>query len=210
MASQFAPEPPAGLLERAVVGDDTAFAELYRLYGSPVFTVALRMLAQREAAEEVLQEVFIELLRALDGYRGDGAFWTWLRRLTVSKALMRIRSERARPVLVGWDGAMDEHPAGGWADESAGGAFDRAMLARDLEAALAELPAVSRAVVWLHDVEGWTHQEIAVAMDRTPSFSKSQLARAHLKLRVLLENRSVTTEGVVHDASDDRAAPRPA
>ncbi len=69
MASQFAPEPPAGLLDRAAAGEEAAFTELYRLYSTPVYTVAMRMLASREPAEEVLQEVFIELLRALRGRR---------------------------------------------------------------------------------------------------------------------------------------------
>jgi len=64
-------------------------------------------------------------------------------------------------------------------------------LRMDLEAALERLPEVSRAVVWLHDVEGYTHEEIAAMMGKTPSFSKSQLARAHVKLRRWLGEEAV-------------------
>lgn len=174
-------EPAKGLLARASAGDDAAFAELYRVYATPVYTLALRMLRQREAAEDVLQEVFLELTRALKGYRGDGPFWGWLRRLAVNKVLMRIRGERSRPRLDGDPEAVLEPVH----DDDA----DRSFVARDLESALGELPAIGRAVVWLHDVEGWTHQEIAAAMGRTTSFSKSQLSRAHLRLRRLLEVR---------------------
>lgn len=183
MAGPPAHEPAIGLLERASAGDDAAFAELYRAYASPVYTLALRMLRQREAAEDVLQEVFLELTRALTGYRGDGPFWGWVRRLAVNKVLMRMRAERVRPATDGADGS-DVLARLATADDA-----DRVFVARDLDFALGELPAQSRAVVWLHDVEGWTHQEIAAAMGRSTSFSKSQLARAHLRLRRLLEVR---------------------
>ncbi len=118
---------------------------------------------------------------------------------------MRIRAERSRPTLVAWD-----TPGADRVDEAASRAADRAFLARDLESALAGLPAVSRAVVWLHDVEGWTHQEIADAMGRSTSFSKSQLARAHSRLRTMLERRSIGTAGVFEDAPDTGTAARPA
>ncbi len=176
MALNPIPEPPEGLLQRVNDGEEAAFEALYRLYSAPAFTVAVRMLGQREAAEDVLQEVFLDLTRTLRSYRGDGPFWGWLRRLVVNRVLMRLRSERSRPTLVGWE--SDEH--GEWAEPR--------LFARDLEQALAELPPLTRAVVWLHDVEGWTHQEIADAVGRSPSFSKSQLSRAHLRLRALLAN----------------------
>ncbi len=176
MALTPIPEPPEGLLQRVNAGDDAAFEALYRLYSAPAFTVAARMLGQREAAEDVLQDVFLDLPRTLRSYRGDGFFWGWLRRLVVNRVLMHLRSERSRPTLVAWE--SDEH--GEWAEPG--------LFARDLEQALAALPPLTRAVVWLHDVEGWTHQEIADAVGRSQSFSKSQLSRAHSRLRALLEN----------------------
>jgi RNA polymerase sigma factor (sigma-70 family) len=186
MTHEIPEEPCHDLLERARGGDDDAVGELYRRYGGRVYTLALRMLTVREAAEDVLQDVFVALPGALRQFRGDAPFWAWLRRVAVTRALMRIRAERARPRLVSWNRGADGEPLE-WPDEAADGAADRALLARDLESALAALAPVSRAVVWLHDVEGWTHQEIAAAMGRSVSFSKSQLARAHQRLRGLLE-----------------------
>lgn len=171
------PEPPEGLLDRVKGGDDAAFERLYRLYARPAFTVAARMLADREAAEDVLQDVFLDLTRTLPAYRGDGPFWAWLRRAVVNRVLMRLRAERLRPTLVSWE--PDDGPHADWPESP--------LLARDLEHALAALPPLTRAVVWLYDVEGWTHLEIAEAVGRSTSFSKSQLSRGHRRLRALLE-----------------------
>lgn len=180
--AEFPPEPPAGLLDRVAAGDERAFGELYGVYAGPVYTVAMRMLARADAAEEVLQEVCIKLLETVGCYRGDGPFWGWLRRLTVNQVLMRMRAEKARPELV----AVDDPVGGDWHGATSGPDPARALDGRALAAALAELPTTSRVVVWLYDVEGWTHQEIAAAMGRSVSFSKSQLVRAHAKLRELL------------------------
>jgi RNA polymerase sigma factor (sigma-70 family) len=190
MDNTFPPEPPAGLLDRVRAGDDPAFEALYRLYAGRAYTLAHRMLGQREPAEEVLQEVFMDLVAALAAYRGDGPFWAWLRRMVVNRALMRMRSERSRPRLVAVEDGHDS-----WLDEVASRQYERVHQARDLDAALAQLSPVSRAVVWLHDVEGWTHPEIAAAMDRSVSFSKSQLARAHARLRDLLSQEVLDESG---------------
>ena len=190
------PEPTEGLLDRVRRGDDAAFEALYRLYARPAFTVAARMLADRDAAEDVLQDAFIELTRALPGYRGDGPFWAWFRKIVVTRVLMRLRAERSRPTLVAWE--PDHEPA----DERSG----PPLLARDLEQALAALPPLTRAIVWLVDVEGWTHVEVADAMGRSTSFSKSQLSRGHRRLRALLEE----DDGRYPEQAARVAAARPA
>jgi RNA polymerase sigma factor (sigma-70 family) len=203
-------EPPPALFDRVAAGDESALAELYRHYGARVYTLALRMLGSRDAAQDILQDVFVALPGALPQYRGDAPFWAWLRRVAVNRVLMQLRAERSRPQLVSWSG-----DAGGadWPDTVAAGAAERLLLARDLDAALARLAPTSRAVVWLHDVEGWTHPEIAAAMDRSVSFSKTQLARAHLRLRELLQplepNRRMTEE-IDEDASESGTAARSA
>jgi RNA polymerase sigma factor (sigma-70 family) len=201
-------EPPPTLFDRVTAGDASALADLYRCYGARVYTLALRMLGSRDAAQDILHDVFVALPGALPQYRGDAPFWAWLRRVAVTRVLMRLRAERSRPQLVSWSedaGAVD------WPDPVAAGATERLLLARDLDAALSRLTPTSRAVVWLHDVEGWTHQEIATAMDRTVSFSKTQLARAHLRLRELLEPlepiRRITEE-IDTDASESGTAAR--
>lgn len=163
------------LIARARSGDLEALEALYRAYETPVYNVARRILRHEEDAEDVLQETFLEVVKSIGQYRGEGSFWGWVRQIAASKALMRLRSERYR--------RTEELP------DDVAGARDLAAagLARmDLEAAFGALSATSRAVVWLHDVEGYTHEEIAEMMGKTASFSKSQLARAHARLRQAL------------------------
>jgi RNA polymerase sigma factor (sigma-70 family) len=158
------------VVPRARRGDPEAQEELYRAFASPVYALARRICRTREDAEDVLQETFLEVYRSIHRYRGDGSLWAWVRTIASSKALMRLRRNRYRDT--------DELH-----DDMAPPRREDVGLRMDLEAALERLPEVSRAVVWLHDVEGYTHDEIARMMDRTVSFSKSQLARAHARMR---------------------------
>jgi RNA polymerase sigma factor (sigma-70 family) len=157
------------LVARARAGDLSALEHLYRAYERPVYTLARRLTRSAEDAEDVLQETFLEVCRSLKQWRGEGNLWGWIRTIAASKALMRYRREKLRE----WE-PLEENVAQHSNDVP---------LAMDLEAALARLPDRSRAVVWLHDVEGYTHEEIAELMGMTTSFSKSQLARAHERLR---------------------------
>jgi len=185
MASLDRPITNEVLVARAKRGDLAALEALYRELAPPMFNLARRLCRQREDAEEVLQEAFLEVVRSLPRFRGDGSFAGWVRRITASKALMRLRSRGRKPEVPFAD---DEEGDGDLAiaDRVAGRA--EAVHERlDLEAALTRLGDSARAVVWLHDVEGYTHDEIAAAMGRTASFSKSQLARAHARLRAWLE-----------------------
>jgi RNA polymerase sigma-70 factor (ECF subfamily) len=172
------PLPPVAIevIARAQCGDRAAHAELYALFAAPVFTLARRMLASRAAAEDVLQETFVEVLCKVGGFRGDAEVGTWIKRIAINKCLMHLRSRwvsRRHP-------SGDGEPAG----EERTGVLDQQLA---LERALDGVPDVARAVVWLHDVEGYTHVEIGRMMGRTASFSKSQLARAHERLRLLLD-----------------------
>ena len=134
------------------------------------------MLRHPEEAEDVLQETFLEVVKSIRSYRGEGPLWAWIRKIAASKALMRIRREQLRGVEL-----LDEETA-------PGSPVHKSLPARiDLERALERLTETSRSVVWLHDVEGYTHEEIAELMGKTVSFSKSQLARAHARLRRMLE-----------------------
>ena len=181
-SSSFAIDVPASLLARARAGDRAAFEQLYRWFERPVFTLALRMCGSRSEADEVLQETMLKLWSAIDGFRGDGGspFWGWLRQVAVNEALQRLRRERrlgAELDGIGTDDVAEDQapppPA----------AADAALLQR----ALGELPAATRSVLWLYHAEGYTHEEIATAMQRSVSFSKSQLARGTRRLRVLLQ-----------------------
>ncbi|TFG88131.1 MAG: sigma-70 family RNA polymerase sigma factor [Gemmatimonadales bacterium] len=159
------------VLTRARAGDVAALEQLYRAYEVPVYNLARRICRSIEDAEDVLQETFFEICRSIHQYRGEGSLWGWIRSIASSKALMRLRRNRYRDT-----DELDEEFHQPLARGESG-------LRMDLEAALERLPDLTRAVVWLHDVEGYTHEEIAGLMGKTPSFSKSQLARAHVRLR---------------------------
>ena len=168
---------PDILVARAKTGDLEALEALYRAFETPVYNLALRMLRRSEDAEDVLQETFLEVVRSIKQYRGEGHLWGWVRQIAVSKTLMRIRRGQLRDT----EELHEEYTQAG-SGLGVGGVPARI----DLERAFERLTPTSRAVVWLHDVEGYTHEEIAERMDRTVSFSKSQLARAHARLRRLL------------------------
>jgi RNA polymerase sigma-70 factor (ECF subfamily) len=158
------------VVARAQSGDATAFEALYRAFEAPVYNLARRICRSTEDAEDVLQETFFEVCRSITQYRGSGSLWGWIRTIAASKALMRLRREKYRQTEELEEDVLPlrrEDPA----------------LRMDLEAAFERLSQTARAVVWLHDVEGYTHEEIAGMMGKTTSFSKSQLARAHARLR---------------------------
>ena len=164
-------------IQRAKAGDLSALERVYRAYEGLVYTLARRICRTAEDAEDVLQETFFEVCRSIKGFRGEGpgSMTAWIKRVAASKALMKIRYEKYRDS----DELREDVVWGGGRDGDAG-------LRVDLETALTRLSDTARAVVWLHDVEGYKHEEIAELMDRTVSFSKSQLSRAHMRLRDML------------------------
>ncbi|MGE5236031.1 MAG: RNA polymerase sigma factor [Acidobacteriota bacterium] len=182
MSHAFAAEVDEVTVARARKGDLAALEDVFRAFETPVFNLARRLLGNGHDAEDVLQETFLEVIRSIRSYRGDGPLGAWLRRVTASKALMRLRRQRVRPE----DEPLDDAIGDGDGHASHPPHPSRVPERVDLEAALAEMSATARAVVWLHDVEGYTHDEIATLMGKSASFSKSQLARAHLRLRALL------------------------
>jgi RNA polymerase sigma factor (sigma-70 family) len=194
--SSFAIDVPDALLARMRQGERAAFEQVYRWFERPVFTLALRICGEREQAADVLQDTMLKLIDRIGEFRGgrsDGSgqdggspFWGWLRQIAVNEALMALRRRRrpgedsdsldgAEPV----DELTPPPPA----------AADAARLQRALEA----LPANTRTVLWLYHAEGYTHDEIAALMQRTASFSKSQLARGSRRLRELLEPTAVAS-----------------
>lgn len=175
-------------IELARAGDEAALAEIYRAYEIPVRTLARRIVTPRSAAEDVAQDVFVDVITRLHQYAGRGSFAGWVRSIAVSRCLMHLRSpwHRGQRWLTGATRSLDELHQDWQAERRPGAAADRAD-AIDLERALARLGDNARAVVWLHDVEGYTHAEIGALFGASASFSKSQLARAHERLRDLLQ-----------------------
>ena len=170
---------PADWVRLAREGNRAAQQRIYAALARPVFTLLRRLVVRPAVCEELLQEVFLEVLRKLGSYRGTGSFAGWVRSIAVRKALMHLRSPwNAKGVADSLDCALAD-PVTPHAEGDDWGS--------DLERALNALPDLGRSIVWLHDVEGYTHAEIAQLFDRTASFSKSQLARAHEALRAALE-----------------------
>jgi len=171
------------IVKRAAKGDVRAHEIIYRAFATPVYSICLRFTKVPAHAEDLVQETFIEIMRSIGKFRGEAALGSWIRRIAVTKALMFLRSAwTKRGQALGDD----------WQDVTEGQAVSHGISshpddAMDLDAALRNLPDVSRAVVWLHDVEGFTHKEIAGLMGKTESFSKSQLSRAYRRLRPMLE-----------------------
>jgi len=171
------------IVKRAARGDAKAHEIIYRAFSAPVYSVCLRFTRVPAQAEDLLQDTFMEVIRSVPKFRGEAPLGMWIRRIAISKALMFLRSawhSRGQSLDDEWEEMTFE--SRGLPLNSA--RQDQAM---DLEVALANLPEVSRTVVWLHDVEGFTHKEIADFMGKTESFSKSQLSRAYQRLRPMLD-----------------------
>jgi RNA polymerase sigma-70 factor (ECF subfamily) len=157
----------------AAAGDVAAFERLYRRHVARVHALCRRMIGEVEA-DDVTQEVFVRAWRKLDRFRGDSAFGTWLYRLAVNVILgkrttlgtYRQRFEQTDPGMVPFSARRD-----------------RVDLRVDFEAAIGKLPRGAREVFVLHDVEGYTHEEIAEMLEVTAGTSKSQLHRARMTLR---------------------------
>ena len=179
MGSQV-PRVESAIVAGAQRGDSSAQGHLYEAFAPMVYTLARRMLVSPALAEDVLQETFVEVLRKLHTLRDEAGVGFWIRRIAVNKCLMYLRS--------GWHSRRVQTEAIEALCPPA--QTPRADHQVALESALAKLTDTARVVVWLHDVEGYTHKEIGAMMGRTTSFSKSQLARAHKRLRSLLEGES--------------------
>lgn len=175
-AAPFDAGEDAILVRRAACADVLAFETLYRRHHRRVHGVIVRLVGQAGSrAEDLTQEAFVRAWQALPSFRFESAVSTWLHRLAVNTALMELRARRSRPVADDDEDALD----GLSTPDTAG----RAVLGRDLERAVATLPPRARAVLVLHDVEGWKHEEIAEELGMAVGSSKAQLHRARGLLR---------------------------
>jgi RNA polymerase sigma-70 factor (ECF subfamily) len=158
-------------------GDMRACEKIYRKFHKQAFTVAMRICKHRELAQDVTQEAFISAFKRMHQYRGDSPFWGWLRRVIVNHAISALRK-------------LPRHDAVEFEDYMSPRNGDQESLGHcmDLEQALGQLCDEDRMVVWLHDVEGYKHHEIASLVGKTESYSKTRLNRARAKLRVLISD----------------------
>lgn len=175
--AEVAAETDAALARSAAAGDAGAFESIYRRHAGKVHGVIVRLVgAHGVRAEDLTQEAFVRAWQALPKFRFESAVSTWLHRLAVTTALMELRSRRSGPRFSEDEDAIDDL---GIADSAGNGTA----LSMDLERAVATLPPRARAVLVLHDVEGWKHEEIARELGMAVGSSKAQLHRARYLLR---------------------------
>lgn len=180
------------LVRRARRGDHAAFEALYRRHARAVHGFALRLCGDPAAAEDIVQDTFLKLFGFLGGFRDDAPLRPWLKRVASNLAIDRLR--RLRPQL---DAPLEEDA---WADRGAG-----PDLHAEGEGLLRRLPPLVRTVVWLHEMEGWSHPELARRFGRSQSWSKSVLARGLARLRGELDDTLPAGTEADPDAHHDAA-----
>jgi len=168
------------LIERARNGEDSAIRALYLRHAPRVYATIRRLAGDDSLAEDWAQEAWVRAIRALPTFRGDSQFSTWLHRIAVNSAL---HGRRARQRHTAREAPLPETVA-------VGAAGERTLLRLHLERALERLPERMRQVLVLHDVEGYTHEEIGEALGVNPGTSKSQLFKARARMRQLLRAAS--------------------
>jgi len=169
-------------------GDPAAFERIYRLHSRRVYALCLRMVGNTAEAEDLTQEAFLQLFRKIQTFRGESAFSTWLHRLAVNVVLMRLRKKSLPATSLEEATEPDEETGGprkdfGAPDLLLTGSIDRLNLRRAID----QLPPGYKTVFVLHDIQGYEHNEIAEIMDCSIGNSKSQLHKARMRLRELLQ-----------------------
>jgi RNA polymerase sigma-70 factor (ECF subfamily) len=193
--------PEAEAIPLAQQGNAAAFERLYRLHHRRVYSLCLRMVSNTAEAEDLTQEAFLQLFRKIATFRGESAFSTWLHRLAVNVVLMKLRRKSGNESSLEQMTEPDEESGTprrdfGTADLTLIGSLDRINLQRAVE----QLPPGYKAIFVLHDVQGYEHNEIADIMGCSIGNSKSQLHKARMRLRDLLQ------EAVREKARADRRA----
>jgi len=173
----------------AAAGDIDAFETIYRRYNKRVYSLCLRMLRNVSDAEDLTQEVFVQLSRKIHSFRGDASFTTWLHRLTVNQVLMHFRKASVKREKTTEDGATPTRIVKGTENPKRMSVIDRI----SLDQAIAQLPPGYRMIFILHDIEGYEHEEMAKMLGCAVGTSKSQLHKARRRLRELLLGRQPET-----------------
>lgn len=177
------------LIERAMNGDSSSFNRLMELHERRMYAVALRMCADREDAQDCLQEAMLRIYRSINGFKGQSSFATWVYRVTMNTCLDELRKKKNKQ-NTSLDGLLDM----GWSpvDEQASPekrAID-SEVQKCLHAAIGELPEDMRAAVVLRDIQGFTYDEIAQMLDINVGTIKSRISRGREKLREKLKQNT--------------------
>ena len=177
----------AELVACAQRGEEQAFETLFHLHKQRVYSLCLRMIGNTADAEELTQEAFLQVFRKIHTFRGESAFSTWLHRVSVNTVLMHLRKKTVKETPLEDDARTEEFDEPrkefGVRDLVLAGSIDRLNLKR----AIAQLPFGYRQAFMLHDIEGYEHNEIASLLGCSIGNSKSQLHKARVRLRKLLQ-----------------------
>jgi RNA polymerase sigma-70 factor (ECF subfamily) len=174
------------LAKSASHGDMGSFEELYKRHHRRVYSICLRMLQNSSEAEDLTQDVFIQLYRKIGSFRGDSAFTTWLHRMTVNQVLMHFRKRTVKYEKTTEEGETPVQMVAGTANPERMRIVDKIALDNAIE----QLPNGYKNVFVLHDVEGFEHEEVARILGCSVGTSKSQLHKARLKLQKLLKKKA--------------------
>ena len=151
------------------MGDEEAFARLYQAHAKAIHALAYRLTGNAAAAEDITQDTFLKMLGFLSGLRSDAPLRPWLKRVAANAAIDRLRREHR---------FVAEQDEDAWPDSAPDQAQNLEMMGM-----LQRLPPLARTLVWLHEMEGWSHPELAKRFGHSPSWSKSIVSRALAKLR---------------------------
>lgn len=174
-------------LMRLRKADAAAQTQVFRQFEKPVYTLSFRMLGSASAALDAMQDSFVQAFTRIGDFKSAAPFGFWLRSITLHRCLRELRDRKHH---------LDDHSVlAEFEDHSANIAFISDSI--DLERALAQLSDRARAVLWLYHVEGYQHAEIAELFGQSVSFSKSQLARALMQMRQLLQPCTQSTSSTL-------------
>lgn len=162
------------------------FAELYEQHHRRIYALCLRMTRNTAEAEDLMHDVFMQVFRCIDTYRGESSFATWLHRVAVNQVLMHFRRRGVRLEQITDDGEMPVQVVPGTEKHERMPVVERIAL----EKAIAQLSPGYRVAFVLHDIEGYQHDEIAHKLGVSVGTSRSQLHKARMKLRQLLKART--------------------
>ena len=177
------------LLRRACKGDVQAFEELMQSHESRIYAIALRMMGNREDAQDCLQEAMLRVYRAIGSFKGQSTFSTWVYRITMNTCLDELRRRKARKVT-----SLDSLVDNGWSPTDTGDTPEehglRVEKQNALNQAIQSLPDDMRAAIILRDVKGYSYDEIASILDANVGTIKSRISRGREKLREILSKQS--------------------
>jgi RNA polymerase sigma-70 factor, ECF subfamily len=177
------------LLRRACKGDVQAFEELMQSHESRIYAIALRMMGNREDAQDCAQEAMVRIYRAMGSFKGQSALATWIYRITMNTCLDELRRRKARKVT-----SLDSLVDNGWSPTDTGDTPEehglRVEKQNALNQAIQSLPDDMRAAIILRDVKGYSYDEIASILDANVGTIKSRISRGREKLREILSKQS--------------------